>query len=142
VSEATYHRWRAQFGGMKPDDVKRLKELERENGQLKRLVADKELDEPGSEGAGDGKLLSPSRRRRGVLALQGRLGISERRACGIARQQRSTQRRQPIVVEDDAALRGRLRRLSRERPRWGYRRAHAELPGEGWLINRKRVQRV
>ena len=44
VSEATYHRWRAQFGGMKADDVKRLKELERENSQLKRLVADKELE--------------------------------------------------------------------------------------------------
>jgi putative transposase len=44
VSEATYHRWRAQFGGMKADDVKRLKELERENCQLKRLVADKELE--------------------------------------------------------------------------------------------------
>jgi len=44
VSEATYHRWRAQFGGMKADDVKRLKELERENQLLKRLVADKELE--------------------------------------------------------------------------------------------------
>jgi putative transposase len=44
VSEASYHRWRAQFGGMKADDVKRLKELERENAQLKRLVADKELE--------------------------------------------------------------------------------------------------
>jgi putative transposase len=44
VSEATYHRWRARFGGMKADDVKRLKELERENVQLKRIVADKELE--------------------------------------------------------------------------------------------------
>ncbi len=44
VSEATYHRWRAQFGGMKADDVKRLKELERENQTLKRIVADKELE--------------------------------------------------------------------------------------------------
>ena len=44
VSEQTYHRWRAQFGGMKADDVKRLKELERENTQLKRIVADKELE--------------------------------------------------------------------------------------------------
>jgi transposase len=44
VSEQTYHRWRAQFGAMKADDVKRLKELERENAQLKRLVADKELE--------------------------------------------------------------------------------------------------
>lgn len=44
VSEATYHRWRAHYGGMKADDVKRLKELERENQALKRIVADKELE--------------------------------------------------------------------------------------------------
>jgi putative transposase len=44
VSEATYHRWRAQFGGMKADDVKRLKELEHENHTLKRIVANKELE--------------------------------------------------------------------------------------------------
>jgi transposase-like protein len=44
VSENTFHRWRAQYGGMRADDVKRLKELERENQQLKRLVADKELE--------------------------------------------------------------------------------------------------
>jgi putative transposase len=47
VSEQTYHRWRAQFGAMQADDVKRLKELERENAQLKRLVADKELENLG-----------------------------------------------------------------------------------------------
>ena len=44
VSELSYHRWRAQFGGMKADDVKRLKELEAENARLKRIVADKELE--------------------------------------------------------------------------------------------------
>ena len=44
VSEQTYHRWRNQYGGMKADDAKRLKELERENGRLKRLLADAELD--------------------------------------------------------------------------------------------------
>jgi putative transposase len=44
VSEQTYHRWRAQFSGMKADDVKRLKELETENARLKRIVADKELE--------------------------------------------------------------------------------------------------
>jgi putative transposase len=43
VSEATYHRWRAQYGGLKADGVKRLKELEDENARLKRIVADKEL---------------------------------------------------------------------------------------------------
>jgi len=44
VSEQTFHRWRHQYGGMKADDVKRLKELERENATLKRIVADKELE--------------------------------------------------------------------------------------------------
>ena len=44
VSEATYHRWRNQFGGMKADDAKRLRELERENRELKQIVADKELE--------------------------------------------------------------------------------------------------
>ena len=44
VTEATYHRWRNQYGGMKADDAKRLKELERENRELKQIVADKELE--------------------------------------------------------------------------------------------------
>jgi putative transposase len=74
--------------------------------------------------------------------LEDGLGLSERRACQIAGQHRSTQRREPVLAEDDAALRARLRELSRKRPRWGYRRAHAELTGEGWQINRKRVQRI
>ena len=43
VSENTYHRWRNQYGGMKADDAKRLKELERENQRLKSIVADQAL---------------------------------------------------------------------------------------------------
>ena len=44
VSEPTFHRWRNQYGGMKAQDAKRLKELERENVTLKQIVADKELE--------------------------------------------------------------------------------------------------
>lgn len=44
VSEQTFHRWRNTYGGMKADDAKRLKELEKENRELKQIVADKELD--------------------------------------------------------------------------------------------------
>jgi transposase-like protein len=44
VSEQTYYRWRNQFGGMKADDVKRLRELEAENARLKRIVADQVLE--------------------------------------------------------------------------------------------------
>ena len=44
VSESTYDRWRAQYGGMKAEEAKRLKELEDENRRLKQLVADLSLD--------------------------------------------------------------------------------------------------
>ena len=44
VSEATYHRWRALYGGLKADDAKRLKELQAENTRLKRLLAEAELE--------------------------------------------------------------------------------------------------
>ena len=44
IAESTWHRWVAQYGGMKANDAKRLKELEGENARLKRLLADAELD--------------------------------------------------------------------------------------------------
>ena len=44
ISESTYERWRSQYGGMKAQEAKRLKELEDENRRLKRLVADQALD--------------------------------------------------------------------------------------------------
>ncbi len=44
ITESTWHRWRNQYGGMKANDVKRLKELEKVNGQLKRIVANQALD--------------------------------------------------------------------------------------------------
>ena len=44
VTEQTYYRWRKEYGGLRTDQAKRLKELEKENGRLKRLLADSELD--------------------------------------------------------------------------------------------------
>ena len=44
VTETTYHRWRNEYGGLKLDQVKRLKELEAENGRLRRAVSDLTLD--------------------------------------------------------------------------------------------------
>ena len=44
ISDQTWHRWRNQYGGMKADDAKRLKELEKENARLKKLLAEAELD--------------------------------------------------------------------------------------------------
>ena len=44
VTDQTYYRWRKEYGGLKTDQAKRLKELERENARLKKLLADAELD--------------------------------------------------------------------------------------------------
>ena len=74
--------------------------------------------------------------------LRDRLGVSERWACRVTGQHRSTERYEPRRAEDDGALRARLREISKDRPRWGYRRAHAMLGEEGWEVNRKRVQRI
>src|SRR4051794_32974482 len=74
--------------------------------------------------------------------LRDRLGVSERWACRVVGQHRSTQRREPILAGDDQALRAALREIAAKRPRWGYRRAHARLGELGWSVNCKRVQRI
>ena len=55
VSEQTYHRWRNQYGSMQADDVRRLKELEHENGRLKRIVAGQALDIRALKDVAEGK---------------------------------------------------------------------------------------
>ena len=45
ISQQTFYRWRRKYGGLAPSELQRLKELERENTQLKKLVADLSLDE-------------------------------------------------------------------------------------------------
>src|SRR3954452_18981539 len=74
--------------------------------------------------------------------LRDRFGVSERRACRIVGQNRSTQRHQGDPVDPDALLRALLREFSAQRPRWGYRRAHTRLAELGHTVNRKRVQRL
>lgn len=74
--------------------------------------------------------------------LQTRFALSERRACRITGQHRSTQRRVPVRGRDDDALRMELRVFSRGHPRWGYRKAWATLRQGGWTVNRKHVQRL
>jgi putative transposase len=55
IAEATFHRWRNRYGGMKADEAKRLKKLEMENGRLKKLLAEQALDKQILEEALKGK---------------------------------------------------------------------------------------
>ena len=142
VSEQTYYRWRREYGGLRLDQAKRLKELERENTRLKRLVADQALDNAILKGGGLGKVLSPPRRREAVQHVQHRLRVSERRACRVLGQWRATHRHQPLVRDDESRLVTRLIALASEYGRYGYRRVTALLRREGWRVNHKRVARL
>ena len=70
------------------------------------------------------------------------LGISERRACRVLGQHRSTQRKPPQGREDEARLTADVIELAREYGRYGYRRVAALLRRAGWQVNHKRVARI
>lgn len=75
--------------------------------------------------------------------LRTRFGASQRRACRVVGQHRSTQSLAPPTPdEDEAWLREWLRAFSRQRPRWGWRRAAKQLRREGHPVNGKRVRRL
>jgi len=86
--------------------------------------------------------LSPVSRRRAVVHATQDPCVSERRACRLAGQHRTTQRLEMLVPHDEPGLLGDMRRLSARHPRFGYRRIHRLLLREGWRVNHKRVQRL
>ena len=86
--------------------------------------------------------MSPASRRRAVTRGMERHDMSERHACELTGQYRSTQRLTLSVAKDELRLLKDMRRFSGRHPRFGYRRIHRMLLREGWRINRKRVHRL
>ena len=89
--------------------------------------------------------MSPERRRRTVIEVRRRLGpekVSERRACRVLGQSRSTQRHVRRRPSDEAKLLAEMRRIATRRPRFGSPRIHDALTKRGWKINHKRVERL
>lgn len=74
--------------------------------------------------------------------MREKLAVSERRACEVLGQPRSTQRYAPQEDEEERRLVKQMLELVREHPRYGYRRITARLQQDGWTINRKRVYRL
>ena len=70
-------------------------------------------------------------------------GVSQRRACRVAGQHRSTQRlAAPVATDVEVRLRVRLRAIAKKHPRWGWRKAHAIARREGLVLNKKRTRRI
>ncbi len=141
VTQFTYYRWRKEFGGLKGDQVKRLKELEKENDRLRKAVSDLTLEklilkEAASE-TSEPRSPSPLRRschgevlRVGAVCLQGSRPASFDPA------------QKPQGRPDEEALTSDIIRLASRYGRYGYRRITAMLRSEGWTVNAKRVERI
>ena len=77
-----------------------------------------------------------------MVHVRQRLGVSERKACRVLGQARSTQRRIPKRREDEEALRQDVVKVARRFGRYGYRMVTGMLRTEGWAVNHKRVERI
>ena len=86
--------------------------------------------------------MSPASKRQAATHVMQWHDMSERAACRLVGQHRSTQRRHVERPGQEACLLADMRRLSASNPRFGYRRIHQMLLREGWAINHKRVQRL
>ena len=86
--------------------------------------------------------MSPARRRACIDYVIAEHGVSERFACRVLGQHRSTQRKSAVVVEDEVALTAAIVALALQYGRYGYRRITALLRRDGWTVNVKRVERI
>ena len=139
ISEATFYNWRKKYAGLLPSEMKRLRQLEEENGKLKRIVAD--VRQGHAAGRALKKALRPGRKRELVDKVRIDWKVSIRRACSTLRIDRAL-----YVYKskrgDQAALKGRIKDICETRVRYGYRRVHVLLQRDGWAINVKRVYRL
>ncbi|MEJ0078742.1 MAG: transposase [Alphaproteobacteria bacterium] len=95
VTPITYYRWRKQYHGLSIDHVERLLALQTENSRLRRMAAGLTLDKSILLSVVDTYLPTIALRRDSVAHVQAALGVSERRACRVLGQHRSTQRKRP-----------------------------------------------
>ncbi len=118
IAESTWHRWLAQYGGMKANDAKRLKELEAENARLKKLLAEAELDKSCSRSSRrETSDPEPQAQRRRCCANGSGLRTASLQAGWPAPFHATTE--PPPVSDDEAELRVWLRAFSTERPGGG-----------------------
>jgi putative transposase len=92
ITDQTFYRWRSRYGSLPEDEAKRLQLLDEENARLKRVIAEQSQDVSMLQDLTQGEIVSAARRREAVDYLVERYQISERRACRLVGQHRSTQR--------------------------------------------------
>ena len=87
-------------------------------------------------------MIAPDSNRQAVRQAVEALDVTERGACQVIGQPRSTQRYEKQVSDDEALLRQRIIEFARDYGRYDYRRVTAPVRNEGWIVSHKRVQRI
>lgn len=142
VTKHKIYDWKNKYGGLGLEvrKAQRLRRLENQNRRLKKLLTDLSLDREMLKA-----LITKNRpelvdRRTDANWLREQFAVSERRVCGLLSMAVSSYRY--VARRCDEELRDQLVQLAREEPRFGYRRLHMLLRGEGETANHKRVYRV
>ncbi len=111
ISDATFYKRKAKFGGMDVSEAKRLKPLEDENAKLKKLLAEQMLDVAALRELLS-KMVGPAAKRAAAAHLQAQLGLSERRACSIVGANRTMVRYRSRRPPEERCEPGEHRRIA------------------------------
>ena len=135
ITIQTFYRWRKEYGGLKMDQAKRMKEPGERERQVETAGGGAGAGQTDPEGYCGGKLVSPERRRCAVEQAGEKYEVSERRACRVVRQWRGTQRYLPLRRTDEDQLTQAILALAvKYGGRYGYRRITALLRDAGWPV--------
>ena len=140
VSKATFFNWKKKFGGMGVSELRRLRQLEEENAQLKKLVADLSLDRQILKDVIK-KVLRPKVKKKLIIFIMAAYQVAIRRACAVLPMHRSVFYYKQHKREE-ALLLMRMKEIAFARIRYGFRRIEIMLCREGFRDNHKRMRRV
>ena len=142
ISEQTFHRWKREMGMLEVNQAKQLKELQRENARLKRMLADEMLGKELLKEALE-KVMSPGHKRQIVEELVAGRRCTARAACrhfGLHRSTFAYQAKEPDAWL--ARLKSALRLMFNRHPEMGYPKITKLLKDEGWKVGTRMVQRL
>ena len=141
ISEATFYNWKKKYGGLGIPELRRLRQLEEENAQLKKLVADLSLDKQMLQDVIK-KVVKPAYKKEIACWMVSNYRISAQRACRQVCLAKSMYYYVHHRHRDDSLLKMRMNEIAHPRIRYGFGRILVLLRREGFTDNHKRVYRI